>query len=137
MSEKRLFVLAHPLARQRAIDCIREAEHGCRVTVAPPSRTLPQNARLHAICSDLARSGLEWAGSRRTADQWKVLLVSGHAIATGGGADLAIGLEGELVNLRESTAEMSRARGSSLIDYAQAFCAERGVRLGDFEALTA
>ena len=32
------------------------------------------------------------------------------------------GLEGEFVNLRESTALMSKARGSSLIEYSRAFC---------------
>ena len=33
------------------------------------------------------------------------------------------GLEGEFVNLRESTAAMSKSRGSSLIEYTMAFMA--------------
>jgi hypothetical protein len=37
------------------------------------------------------------------------------------------GLEGEFVNLRESTALMSKARAASLIEYALAFCAMHGV----------
>ena len=34
------------------------------------------------------------------------------------------GLEGEFINIRESTAAMSKARGASLIEYAQAFAAQ-------------
>jgi NinB protein len=56
-----------------------------------------------------------------------VLLVSGHAIATGHEADIVPGIENELVNLRESTANMSIKRLSSLIEYIQAFMAEHDI----------
>ena len=90
-------------------------------------RTLSQNAHFHALCTDLARSGVEWMGKRRSIVQWKVLLVSGHAIATKQGHELVTGLEGELVNLRESTARMGKARAASLIEYTLAFCAAHDV----------
>ena len=99
--------------------------------VRPESRSLDQNAHFHALCGDIARSGIEWFGKPRKADEWKVLLVSGHAKATKQEADVVPGLEGELVNLRESTARMSRQRASSLIEYTLAFCAEHGVELRD------
>ena len=99
--------------------------------VRPESRSLDQNAHFHALCGDIARSGIEWFGKPRKAEEWKVLLVSGHAKATKQEADVVPGLEGELVNLRESTARMSRARASSLIEYTLAFCAEHGVELRD------
>ena len=83
------------------------------------------NAKFHAICGDLARAGVLWMGKPRTAAQWKVLLVSGHAVATKEGAELVHGLEGEMVNLRESTATMTKRRSSSLIEYAQAFAAQQ------------
>jgi hypothetical protein len=129
VSERKLFILAHPEARRRAMACVANAPEGHTVTVKPATRTGEQNAKFHAICTDLARSGLEWAGKPRTTEQWKVLLVSGHAVATKAGSDMVPGLEGEFVNLRESTALMSKARGSSLIEYAIAFCAMRGVGL--------
>jgi hypothetical protein len=66
---------------------------------------------------------MEWAGKPRDASAWKVLLVSGHAIATKETAEIVPGLEGEFVNIRESTALMSKSRGSSLIDYSEAFLA--------------
>jgi hypothetical protein len=99
--------------------------------IKPETRTTEQNAKFHAICADLARSGLAWAGKRRTAAEWKVLLVSGHAVATKESAEVIPGLEGEFINIRESTALMSIKRGSSLIEYAVAFCAEHEVPLSE------
>lgn len=100
-----------------------------RITCGLLTRTLEQNAKFHALCSDIARSGAEWAGKRRDADEWKVLLVSGHAVATKEGCEIVPGIEGEFVNIRESTALMSVKRGSSLIEYAVAFCAMNDVPL--------
>jgi hypothetical protein len=101
--------------------------HKLEVRITPATRTGEQNAKFHALCSDLAKSGLPFAGKPRAADQWKVLLVSGHAVATKEGSEVIPGIEGEFVNIRESTALMSKARGSSLIEYSLAFCAEHGV----------
>jgi hypothetical protein len=103
------------------------AEHKLELRITPATRTGEQNAKFHALCSDLAKSGLPFAGKPRDAAQWKVLLVSGHAVATKEGSEVIPGIEGEFVNIRESTALMSKARGSSLIEYSLAFCAEHGV----------
>lgn len=119
---KKTFVLAHQTARMRAAQAVAEAPEGYVITVSEPTRSGDQNAKFHAICSDLA--GATWAGKPRTASEWKVLLVSGHAVATKEGAEVVPGLEGEFINLRESTALMSRKRGSSLIEYAQAFASQ-------------
>ena len=94
-------------------------------------RTTPQNSRFHAIAGDLARSPLVFAGKRRSGKEWKVLLVSGHATATGAGSEVIPGIEHEFVAIRESTALMSISRGSSLIEYAAAFCALNGVEPSD------
>jgi hypothetical protein len=122
-ADKAYFVLAHPEARRRAMAAVANAPEGYAVAVSAPSRSGEQNAKFHAICSDLAKCGAQWAGKRRTAAQWKVLLVSGHAVATKEGAEIIPGLEGEFVNIRESTALMSVKRGSSLIEYSQAYLA--------------
>ena len=130
MKSSRVYVMTHSEARQRAVNAVLEAPEGYRVEVKPPSRSLDQNAKFHALCSDLAKHGVEWAGAKRSAEQWKVLLVSGHSVATGGGAaNVVPGLEGEYVTLRESTASMSKERSSSLIEYAMAWCANHGVKM--------
>lgn len=123
------FILAHETARRRAMAAVADAPAGFVVRVTEPTRSLEQNAKFHAICSDIARSDAKWMGKRCTAKQWKVLLVSGHAIATGEGSEIMPGLEGEFVNLRESTALMSKSRSSSLIEYTLAFCAAHGIEL--------
>lgn len=124
---KKLFVLRHAEARRRALECVSQAPEGYAVTVAEPTRNGEQNAKFHALCGDLAKSGLQWAGKTRTLAQWKVLMVSGHAVATKEGAEMVPGIEGEFVNLRESTAQMSVRRSSSLIEYTLAFMAMNGV----------
>lgn len=121
----KVFYLRHEQARQNVAEFARTAPEGWRVTFEEPRRNNDQNAKFHAICSRLA--GVEWAGKPRDAAAWKVLLVSGHAMATKAGAEVVPGLEGEFVNIRESTALMSKARSSSLIEYALAWCAEHGI----------
>lgn len=124
---KQWFILSHAEARRRAVAAVQDAPAGFVVEVKEPTRTLAQNALFHALCSDLAKSGLTWAGKERDAAAWKVLMVSGHAVATKEGSEMVPGLEGEFVNLRESTALMSKKRSASLTEYTQAFCAQNGI----------
>jgi hypothetical protein len=105
--------------RQRAIDAVRDAPDGWEVIIRPKRRSLDQNSKLHALIQEF--DGLEFAGQKRSADDWKVILVSGHTQATKGEYELITGIEGEMVQLRESTARMSKERSSSLIEYIQAF----------------
>lgn len=126
----RFFVLADSEIRKRCADVILfDAPDGHEVSIRPPRRNADQNAKFHAICSDIARSGLLWANKPRKAEAWKVLLVSGHAMATKEGADMVPGLENEFVNIRESTAAMSKVRGASLIEYAIAFATSHGLEV--------
>src|SRR5262249_50278273 len=97
------------------------------VSVREETRTSEQNAMFHDLCDDIAKHGFVWAGQRRNAAQVKVLLVSGHAHATKEGAEVVPGLEGDFINLRESTALMSKRRGSSLIEYTLALMAMQGI----------
>lgn len=122
-----IFVLS-PQSRSSIQARIQSSPDGYVVRISEATRNLDQSAKFHAMCGDIAKSGLEWAGKKRTADQWKVLLVSGHAVATKQGAEMVPGLENEFVNIRESTARMSKARASSLIDYTLAFGDSHGIR---------
>lgn len=129
MSLIRKFVLVHQQARNNAAAFCHEAPEGSVVDFKEPTRTLSMNAKFHAICGDLEKSGLKWAGSERKLEEWKILLISGLAIATNTQTEVVRGLEGELVNLRESSATMSKRRGSELIEYAIAFCAMNNVKI--------
>ena len=131
MTEKRTFTLINDQVRRNAISAIADAPEGYTVTVGPRKRSLDQNAHFHSLCSDLAKSPLKWAGKRRTSEEWKALLISAHAVATGIGGEVIPGLEGEFVAIRESSAAMSVSRAASLIDYTLSFCATNGVELID------
>lgn len=104
------------------------AGHQFAMSVKPKTRSNEASAKFHAMCGDFARSSVEWAGKRRTLAEWKVLLISGHAVATKLGAEMVPGLENEFVNIRESSAQMSIARMNSLIEYAYAMGTQLGVR---------
>ena len=111
------------------------AGHRLKFGFETEKRTLSQNGKFHAICGDVEKSGFSYLGKARSAQQWKVLFVSGHAIATGESVEMVPGLEGEYVNLRESTAAMLKERKSSLIEYTLAWCAMNDVRLTTSEVV--
>lgn len=125
------FRLINPRVRANALKAVTEAPDGYVVTIAEQKRSSDQNAMFHAICTDIEKSGRLFAGKPRKAEVWKVLLISGHAVATGEGAEVLPGLEGEFVNIRESSAAMSVRRAKSLIDYVLAFCDTNGIALNE------
>lgn len=128
MADNIVYILAHDEAVRRAEMSVKDpANRGRMVVIRDKVRTLEQNAHVHALFTDLEKSGLRWMGRPRKAAEWKVLMISGHSVVTGEGAEVITGVEGEMVNIRESSADMSVARGSSLIDYVLAFCAMNGV----------
>jgi regulator of RNase E activity RraA len=55
------FILTHDLARQNATKAVQEAPSGHIVEIKEPSRTLAENALLHAILTDLSKQA-KWHG---------------------------------------------------------------------------
>ena len=98
------------------------------VSYGDAKRTHLQNARFHAFCADTSRQK-QWAGLWLDTTAWKCLTVSGHARATGNISDPVLGLENELVCIRESTADMGVKRMSSVLEYQQCWCAENGIKI--------
>lgn len=129
MSEKQLFRLSgNPEVKFAAVNAVKNAPDGYIVKIEPETRRSAQNANFHALCGDVADQAL-FMGKKLKPEQWKVLFISGHAIATGLGAEMVPGLEGEFVNIRESSAQMSVKRMASVIEYTLAFCADNGVKI--------
>lgn len=104
-----------------------EAHESIYVEVREKTRTLEQNAKLHAMLSDISQQAT-WQGDKLDIDGWKNLFVSGHTIATEEPYKLVMGLEGELVNVRERTSKMGVRRLVSLIEYVDSWAAENGVQ---------
>lgn len=124
---KQFFILAHELSRQRAASAVLAAPEGFIVEIKEQTRTLEQNAKLHAMLQDISRQ-IDYMGKRRGVEFWKGLFVSGWQMATGQNPEIVPGLEGEFINIRESTATMGVRKISSLIEYIYPWAIEHNVR---------
>ena len=127
---KRVLKLTGELARRAAHNAINEAPDGYVAAIGEETRTQAQNRLLHPLLTDISKQS-EWMGKKRPMLQWKTIMVSAHAIATGAPAEMVIGIEGEVVNLRESTTAMSIKRFNSLVEYVLAWGSMNGVVFGD------
>ena len=129
--KKFFFLKSKEIAQNAArfiLDLPCDPEHYLCVEIKEKSRSLEQSAKLHAIFGELAVKAT-WGGERLTAERWKMLMISAHTIATKEPNKMVIGIAGEVVNLRESTAKMSVKRLSSLIEYIHCWCAENNIAL--------
>lgn len=123
---KRQFILAHPVARQRAIDAVRDAPDGYAVTVSEPTRNLEQNAAMWAALTDLAEQ-VEWYGRYLSAQDWKAVMTASLKKL-----EVVPNIDGTgFVALGQSTSKMSKREMSDLLELIHAFGAERGVVFGD------
>lgn len=123
---KRTLILRDDNIKRRGKQAVDEAPFGYHLILKPPTRSLDQNAKLHALFGEAAKKAT-FHGRKLTATQWKVIFISGHAMATNQGADIVAGIEGEFVNIRESSAQMSIERMTSLIEYINAWLADNEV----------
>lgn len=132
------FILSHPQARQRALDAVRDAPLGWVVRVTEPEKTRDQEARYHAMISDIARQ-VDLCGKRQHPDDAKRLLVDAFAqVMRDAGTPLhhdgrvSPSLDGlRVVQLGIQTSRFRKAEGSAFIEYLYAFGAEVGVRWSD------
>ena len=135
MSGQRFFIRTDH-ARRAAVSYVASVpvddDRPMVVQIKEMTRNDEQNKKFHAMCGDVAAQAL-FAGRKLKPAQWKVLFISGHSIATGAGAEIVPGLEGEFCNIRESSAAMGVRRMASLIEYVTAWAMNNGVKLCDTE----
>lgn len=127
------FILINEHIRGNAMKAVEMAPDGYSIAISEPKRSNDQNAKFHAMLTDLSRSPVKWAGKRRSVEEWKALIISGHSVATLSRGEVIPGLEGEFVAIRESSANMTVRRAASLIEYLLAFCVTNGVELLETE----
>ena len=117
---KQTYILAHPIARQRAIDAVKQAPDGFVITVAEPTRNLEQNAALWAILHEISE-GVDWHGRKLSPTDWKNVFTASLKRM-----DVVPNLEGTgFVALGQSTSSMGKREFSDLLELANAFAAER------------
>ncbi len=131
MNDRRTFRLSDERLRTWVASFVATSPLGCFVEVGPEPRSDPQNKRLHAMIREAVSKGFQIDGRRFTEDEAKTLFVSGWMLENGHGSDIVRGLHDEPVQLRRSTKEFRKAELTSLMDYIDAECAQRGYPLSD------
>lgn len=112
--------------RSRATNLIAQAPSGTRVEFKASKRTIPQNDRMWAMLTDVARQ-LPWHGQRITADDYKMIFLD----ALKGEVRTVPNLDGNgFVSLRRSS-DLSKDEMSQLIELIASFGVEHGVEFGD------
>lgn len=124
---KKVFRLVHQAARENAIRAVSEAPEGYAVEVKPVTRSLEQNAKLHAMLTDIARK-LEWAGAYRDVEVWKRLLTAAWLRARGEPIEMLPALDGHGVDIVfRRTSELTVPEMIELIEYIQAWAIDKDI----------
>ena len=121
-----LITLRGSADRARAAAWVSQAPFGTRVEFKQTKRSIPQNDRMWAMLTDVARQ-VPWHGQKLTPDDWKLVFLDGLK----GEIRLVPNLDGNgFVSLRRSS-DLSKGEMSDLIELISAFGAEHGVEFGD------
>jgi hypothetical protein len=125
-----VIVLHSQIEKARARAWIDQAAWGTRVTFNGPKRTLPQNERMWAMLTDVARQ-VKWHGQKLSPDDWKVVFLS----ALKAELRMVPNLDGNgFVQLGRSSSALSVDEMSDLMALIEAFGAREGVMFGGEEA---
>lgn len=98
------------------------ADYGMVVTVASPTRSSEQNARMWAQLSDISTQ-VDWYGNKLTKEEWKDVFSAALKRQK-----VVPGLDGGFVVCGQRTSKMTKREMSELMELMQAFAAEKGVR---------
>lgn len=123
------FRLFNRTQRQRAARFLENAPDDAVVAFSRPKRTGPQNAKLHAMITDVAGQ-VEWAGAKRDVESWKDIFTAALRSANNG-LDVVPGINGGFVLLGMHTSAMTVGEVADLIELIAAFGAGHGVVFND------
>lgn len=117
-----VIALRGPETRQRAVALIAAAPDGTRLELKPPRRTLPQNARMWAMLTEISHA-VTWHGRKLAPADWKDVFTAALRRA-----DVVPNLDGTgFVALGLRTSDMGKAEMSDMLELIAAFAAARKV----------
>lgn len=122
-------ILSGAVRRQQAHRLVASAPAGSIVRIETPRRSIDQNARLHAMITDVSRQ-VEWHGAKRNVEAWKDIFTAALRSANHG-LDVVPGLNGGFVLLGMHTSKMSKTEVGDLMTLIEAWGAENGVVFDD------
>lgn len=125
MSAGQTVILNSQAARGAAMHLLECAPKGSVVTVKPPTRSLDQNAKMHAMLSDVSRAKPE--GRVHTPDVWKCLFMA----ACGHEVQFLMGLDGNPFPAGFRSSRLSKDQMAELLSFIDAWGSERGVQWSD------
>ncbi len=113
--------------RSRAIDWCQKSPPETRIEFKKPKRTIPQNDRMWAMLTDVARQK-QHAGRRYKPDQWKVLFMH----ACGREVQFVPSLDNStFIPWSQSSSDLSKEEMTDLIEFMFAWGAENGIVWSD------
>lgn len=128
------FILETERERGFALSAVMKAKIGQQVRISKPTRTLDQNARLHAHLTDIAKQ-LPWP---KDSDEfhptvwWKQRATLGWIKETGQTVDVIVDLDGDGFGLLlPHTSDLSTEECAALIEWITAFGVTNGVVFTD------
>jgi hypothetical protein len=125
-----LVILNSPVARRQAASLIQKAPFGTRCEFKASKRSLPQNDRMWAMLTDVARQ-VPWHGMGLKPDDWKLIFLD----ALKREVRAVPNLDGTgFVNIGRSSSDLSKQEMTDLIELIFAFGAEHGVVFHEQEA---
>lgn len=100
-------------------------------------RTAEQNAKLHALLSDIA-SQKQWAGHWLDVEDWKRLMLAAFERANKQGARIFPSIDGAGIDMiYRRSSRMSKQEMSELIEFATAWALDNNIRLANEPPLEA
>ena len=122
-----LIIIRNDVDRQRATRLAHKAPVGTRVEFKATKRSLPQNAKMHAMLTEVSRQ-LRWDGIKLTSDDWKLVFID----ALKREVRIVRNIDGTgVVNLSRSSSDLSKAEMADLISLIEEFGARHGVMFND------
>lgn len=126
MDGKSVIILCGQTQRAYAAKKLAEAPADWIVTIAPPTRTLDQNAKLWPMLQDVSRQVI-WHGLRLTPDDWKDMFTAALK-----NLRVVPNIDGTgFVALGQRTSTMSKRTFSDLVELIYEFGAQHGVAWSD------
>ena len=125
---KQTYILAHPTARQRAVDAVRNAPDGRMVTIADAPKTRAQEEKYHAMIGEIAAQA-KHLGATWGAEDWKRLLLDKFARETGRSHGKIIpNLDSDgVVQVGILSRKFGLEDGSEFIEFLHAWAAVHGI----------